>query len=206
MVERTASHPIEDLFLQRWSPRAFDGRVIERADLLTMFEAARWAPSAFNQQPWRFIYAETGTDDFATFCELLIPFNASWARSAGALVFVLSYTLTATKPGAVASVSHSNSFDTGAAWALFALQATQLGYYAHGMTGVDFALAREKLHVPAQYRLEAAAGVGRRGDPSILPESLRAREAPSPRKPLTEILFEGRFPDSPDNQVAFCAT
>jgi nitroreductase len=190
---RRSEHAIEPLFLQRWSPRAFDGAPVAARDLAAIFEAARWAPSAFNVQPWRFVYAVRGDADWERLLGLLIPFNAGWAAGAGALVFICSDTLMAGKPGQPPTPSHSHSFDAGAAWAMMALQATRLGYHAHGMTGVDFDKARAELAVPERFRLEAAAVFGRRGDKALLPEGLQAREGPSDRRPLADLVFRGRF-------------
>lgn len=193
MSARTADHPIDPLFLERWSPRAFDGSVMPQEDLLTMFEAARWAPSAFNSQPWRILYAHRGDANWARFLDLLIPWNQSWAHSASVLLFVLSDTLMEMKPGRE-SVSHTHSYDAGAAWACLALQATRMGYLAHGMSGVDFDRVRTELGVPDRYRVEAAAVIGKLGDPATLPEKLQAREYPSGRKPVGEFAFAGSFP------------
>ena len=193
MTSRQPDHPIDPLFLERWSPRAFDGSDIPDADLMTLFEAARWAPSAFNSQPWRFLYAKKGDPNWERFLGLLIPWNQGWAHSASVLIYFLSDSLMETKPG-VLTESHSHSFDTGAAWASLALQATRLGYHAHGMSGVDFERARSELHVPDRFRIEAAAVVGRIGDPAALDEKLRAREKPSGRKPISDLAFTGSFP------------
>lgn len=192
MPERQADHPIDPLFLERWSPRAFDGSAMPEADLLTMFEAARWAPSAFNGQPWRFVYAHRGDAEWERFLGLLIPFNQDWAKSASVLVFILSDRMIAAKSGD--QVSHSHSFDAGAAWASLALQATRLGYFAHAMSGVEFDRAQAELAVPERFRIEAAVAIGRAGDPASLPEKLRARETPSSRKPLADFVFRGGFP------------
>lgn len=193
MTARHADHPIDPLFLERWSPRAFDGSVMPEADLLTIFEAARWAPSAFNVQPWRMLYAHRGSADWECFLSLLIPWNQSWARSASVLVYILSDTLTESRSGET-SVSHSHSFDAGAAWASLALQAGRMGYHSHGMSGVDFERARSELAVPERFRIEAAVAVGRIGDPATLDEKTRAREVPSGRKPVAEFAFQGPFP------------
>jgi nitroreductase len=166
---------------------------VEEQDLATIFEAARWAPSAFNVQPWRFIYALRGDVDWERLLGLLIPFNIGWVKNAGALIFICSDTLTSPKADQPPQLSHSHSFDAGAAWAMIALQATSLGYHAHGMTGVNFDKSRIELDVPERFRLEAAVAIGRRGDKSLLPDGLQAREAPSDRKPLSEIVFHGRF-------------
>ena len=98
-------------------------------------------------------------------------------------------------PGAEKPVpSHSHSLDCGSAWAYFALQGAKLGWHAHGMVGFDIPRAFTELNLPAGYRVEAAASVGRLGDKSILPESLQGREAPSPRKPIGQFAFAGSFP------------
>ena len=191
---RTTANPVEDLFLQRWSPRAFDASPIPDTDLQTLFDAARWAPSAFNYQPWRLLYAKRESADWQRFLDLLLPFNAGWAQHAGALVFILSDTLIVPPGGSEAKPSHSHSFDTGAAWALLALQATRLGYQAHGMTGIDLERARNDLRVPERYPIEAAVAIGRRGDAATLPEALQARERPSDRHPLERFAFAGAFP------------
>jgi nitroreductase len=194
MAEREPDHPVAPLFLERWSPRAFDESEIAEEDLLTMFEAARWAPSAFNSQPWRFLYARRGDPDWKRFLGLLIPWNQSWAHSASALVYILSDRLPFTGKEGEPATSHTHSFDSGAAWACFALQASLMGYQAHGMSGVDFERAEAELEVPDRYRIEAAAVVGRIGDPAMLPEKLRARETPSGRRPVADFAFSGNFP------------
>ncbi|MBV9882207.1 MAG: nitroreductase family protein [Sphingomonadaceae bacterium] len=192
---RNAHHPVAPIFLERWSPRAFDGSVIPDADLMTIFEAARWAPSSFNYQPWRLLYAKREDADWERFLDLLIPFNRSWAQSASVLIYFLSDTQMEMTPGAL-NPSHSHSFDTGAAWAYLALQATMLGYHAHGMVGVDFDRARSELKVPDRYRFEAAAVIGRIADKSTLDEKLQAREVPSDRKPVAEFAFRGEWPSA----------
>ena len=192
-MSRTPDRPIDPLFLERWSPRAFDESAMPPEDLLTIFEAARWAPSAFNAQPWRFLYAHRGGADWERFLGLLIPWNQAWARSASVLVFILSDSLTETRSGGT-QVSHSHSFDAGAAWACLALQATRMGFHAHGMSGVEFDRARGELGVPERFRIEAAVALGRIGDPATLPDKLRAREVPSGRKRVEEFAFEGGFP------------
>ena len=189
---RTTDLPVEPLFLDRWSSRAFDGRSIPQVDLDTMFDAARWAPSAFNIQPWRFLYAHRDGADWQRFLDLLLPFNAAWAHRAGALVFILSDSLIDT-PGKDARPSHSHSFDAGAAWALLALQATRLGYIAHGLAGLDLDKTRHELAVPDRFRIEAGIAIGRRGDPAQLDEVLRTREQASQRRALNDYAAAGSF-------------
>ena len=190
---RVADHPVNKVFLDRWSPRAFTGEAIPQSVLFTLFEAARWAPSSYNSQPWRFLYATNGNAYWDKFLGLLVEFNQSWAKTASALIFVVSET-TMPAPGHTGRIpSHSHSFDTGAAWACLALQATMLGWYTHGMSGVDFARAKTELKVPDDHRVEAAIAVGRLGPKTLLPEALQAREFPSPRKPLADLIIEGGF-------------
>jgi nitroreductase len=190
---RTAAQAIDPLFLERWSPRAFTGEPISETELMTLFEAARWAPSCFNSQPWRFIWARRDTGHWPRFLGLLSEYNRSWAKGAAALVVLISKT-TLLPRGAdkeVPSVTHS--LDAGAAWQNLALQAVRSGWAAHGMAGFDMPRAAVELGVPSGYRVEVAIAIGRRGDKSVLPESLQAREVPSDRLPLAQIVSEGRF-------------
>ncbi len=195
-IPRTADHPIDPIILQRWSPRAFDGSAITQADLFTLFEAARWAPSAYNSQPWRFVYALRDTPQWAGLLATLLPFNQAWAQHASALVYILSDTLFTppgqTKPGPATTAS----FDTGAAWGVLALQATRLGLHLHAMAGYDRARAEEAVHSTERYHIEAALAIGRIGEADSLPDVLRTREFPSPRKPVREFAFEGTLPES----------
>ncbi len=194
MNQRVADYPIDQLFLDRWSPRAFTGESIPEAELFSLLEAARWAPSSYNSQPWRFLYARRDTPHWERFLKLLIEFNRSWAQHAAALLFVVSKS-TLLPPGKDTEIpSHSHSFDAGSAFACLSLQAARSGWAAHGMVGADFDQAFADLRVPQGYRVEAAVAIGRRGDPSILPEPMRAREQPNGRMKLAEIAFEGGFP------------
>jgi nitroreductase len=195
MSPRVPDHPVDPLFLDRWSPRAFDGSDIPDADLLTIFEAARWAPSAFNSQPWHFLYAKRGDANWERFLSLLIPWNQSWAHSASVLIYIVSDSLPFTdKTTREPAPSTTHRFDAGAAWACLALQATRMGYLAHGMSGIQYELARIELGLPERFHLNAACVIGRIGDPFMLDEKLRAREAPSGRKPLAEFVHAGNFP------------
>lgn len=190
-MTRQTDTELDPIFLERWSPRAFDGSTMPQSDLMTIIDAARWAPSAFNYQPWRLLYSLRGDQNWDRFLSVLIPFNQGWAKDASALLFILSDTISLGPDGPTPLYSHS--FDAGAAWAQLGLQALKLGYHTHGMTGIDFDTAREELAVPEQFRIEAAVAIGRRTDPSVLPEALRGGEIPSDRKPITEIAFAGNF-------------
>jgi nitroreductase len=194
---RTAGHAIDPLFLERWSPRAFSDEPISEAELLILFEAARWAPSCYNAQPWRFIYARRDTEHWPRFLGLLSEYNQSWAKNAAALVILVSKTTMLPRGADKEVASPTHSLDAGAAWENLALQATRSGWAAHGMAGFDMARAATELGVPADYRVEAAIAIGKRGDKSVLPEALQAREQPSDRLPLGQIVSEGRFRPSP---------
>lgn len=191
---RSAAYDIDPLFMERWSPRAYTGAPITQDQLFTLFEAARWAPSSYNSQPWRFVYALRDTPQWESLFGLLNEFNQSWAKNAAAIVIICSKK-TMQVPGSDAPVpSRSHSFDAGAAWAQFALQATRLGLQAHGMVGVDFDAAASKLKVPQDHAVEIAAVVGWPGDKSLLPERLQAREQPSPRNEIESFALLGSFP------------
>ncbi len=191
---RTSDHPIDKLFLERWSPRAFVPQEMPEADLMTILEAGSWAPSSYNSQPWRMLYARRGTAHWDKFLSLLGEFNQSWAKNGSALLVMVSKS-TMRPPGQDTDIpSHSHSFDTGAAWAQIALQATLSGYQAHGMVGFDMKRAFTELHVPEGYRVEAAIVIGKQADKAMLSEQMQAREAPSPRKKLSESALEGGFP------------
>ncbi|MEM6558085.1 MAG: nitroreductase family protein [Pseudomonadota bacterium] len=193
-VERTPDHPIEPLFLTRWSPRAYDASTMPHGDLLTLLEAGRWAPSAFNIQPWRFLYAMRDDDHWRAFLSLLDPFNQQWAGSASALIFLASDTVMPGDNTRPAAKSKYNSFDAGAAWMQIALQAAAHGYSAHAMAGLVFDKAPKILQLPARFRLEIGIAVGRRADAACLPDELQMREAPSGRMSLEEVAFPGPFP------------
>jgi nitroreductase len=188
---RAADHPVHKLFLERWSPRAFTGESIPEAELLTIFEAARWAPSSYNSQPWRIVYARRESTHWNKLLSLLIEFNQSWARNAGALVFIVSNELFPGRDKPTPSRSHA--FDTGAAWANLALQATLLNWHAHAMVGIEWDKINEALNIPEHHHVQAAIAIGRQGPKSLLPEALQARETPSPRAPVTDWIHEGGF-------------
>lgn len=189
---RHADYPIDPIFLARWSPRAFAGEPVPEAVLRSMFEAARWAPSSYNSQPWRFLYARRGTPHFDKFLGLLVEFNQSWAKTAGALVILVSKETM--QVGDKVMPSRTHALDAGAAWGYLALEAVRLGWTTHAMAGVDLERARVELTIPEGFSPQIAIAIGRLGDKAILPEGLRGREVPSPRLPQSEFVFEGGFP------------
>jgi nitroreductase len=186
---RQANHPIESIFLRRWSPRAMTGETISPEELLTLFEAARWAPSTYNEQEWRFLYAFRDTPHWQTFFDLLMPANQVWCAQAAVLIVLASHKVFERngKPNPV------HTLDTGAAMENLLLQAAVMNVVAHGMAGFDRDRAREALSIPDDYDVEAMLAIGRPGDPEKLPEELRSREVPSGRRPLQEVICEGPF-------------
>ena len=197
-ANRASAYPIDPQFLNRWSPRALTGAEMPLEEIKTLFEAARWAPSSGNGQPWRFLFARRQTPAWETFFNLLTPGNQSWTHKASVLVLVVSRTTNAHngKP----AVTHS--FDAGAAWMSLALQASLKGLVAHGMGGYDRERAAAELKLPAEFVPEAMIAIGYYGNPGELPEEKRAGDAhPSQRLALDEIAFEGGWPDSDSAQA-----
>ncbi len=188
---RIPDHPIDQLFIDRWSPRSFSDETLPEPVLLTMLEAARWAPSASNHQPWRFAWGLRGEAGFDAILGALVQFNADWAGKAAALVAVASKSTVAGTEGDVPNPFHS--FDAGAAWSNLALQVHLSGYVAHAMGGFDREKAAAALNLPADYALHAIVAIGRQGDAAALPEKLRAREMPNARLPLAQIARRGAF-------------
>jgi nitroreductase len=185
---RKRENDVDELFISRWSPRAMSGEEIDEATLLSLFEAARWAPSANNNQPWRFIYARRNTPHWETFFNLLAEGNQVWAKNAAALIVVISKTtFDSGKP------ARTHTYDTGAAWVSLALQGSLKGLVVHGMQGFDYDKAKEVLQVPDDYSVEAMIAVGKKGKKEDLPGYLQEREFPSSRKSIAEIAMEGIF-------------
>lgn len=186
---RKAEYPIEDIFVARWSPRAMTGEPLSDGEIKTLFEAGRWAPSTYNEQEWRFLYARRDTPQWQTFFDLLVEGNQAWCKNAAMLVVVVAHKVFALngKPNPV------HLFDVGAAFENIALQGTAMGLVVHGMQGFDFARAHSALQVPEDYAVAAMFAAGRPAEPEALPEPLREREKPSDRKPVTQIVCEGPF-------------
>jgi nitroreductase len=188
---RKPENEVNPLFINRWSPRAFTGEPIPDVILMSCFEAARWAPSSGNSQPWRFLYAKRGSLHWAMFLDLLVEGNRIWADKASALIVIASKKSNIRE--GKEQLLRTHSYDTGAAWENFALQATHLNWHAHGMGGFDYDKAQAILQIPSGFAVEAMAAIGRLADKSILPEKLREREVPSSRQPLHEMVIEGGF-------------
>ena len=186
---RKVENNINPLFVNRWSPRALSGEEISHDDLMGLFEAARWAPSSYNNQPWRFIYAMRNTDHWQRLFSLLVDGNKIWAKNAAVIVAVVSRKNFEfnEKP----AITHQ--FDAGAAWENLALEATTRGLVAHGMQGFDYNEARKALEVPDSFDVMAMIAIGKLGQKENLSSDLQEREYPSDRKSLKEIVMEGKF-------------
>ncbi len=185
---RSTEYEVNDIFLKRFSPRAMSGESITKEELMTLFDAAHWAPSLFNEQPWRFIYGLRDTPNFEKLFSFLMEGNKIWCKNASALVVVVS-----NKKNMKGEPNMTHSFDTGSAWENLALQATNMNLISHGMAGFDYTLAQNELSVPDDYQVEMMIAIGKPGKIEDLPEPLREREIPSQRKNLEEIVFEGSF-------------
>ncbi len=176
------------IFINRWSPRAMTGETIADEVLMALFEAAHWAPSSNNNQPWRFIYARRDTPDWNKFLGLLAEGNRVWCQNAAVLmVMIAKTTFDNGKP------ARTHAFDTGAAWGMFALEGASRGLVVHGMQGFDYDRAKSELGVPDGYEVQAMAAVGVLADSATLTEPYREREKPSTRKELSGIAAEGGF-------------
>jgi nitroreductase len=181
---RATEFPIDPLFTNRWSPRSFLEKEVPEDILFSLFEAAKWAASANNLQPWKFIMART-EQDRKKFHSFILPGNLVWCQKAPVFALILSEK---TRDG---KSIRTHAFDTGMASANLALEATNKGLVTHFMGGIDMQLAREVLDIPEQYEIQALLAIGYQGEKESLPEDLQHREKPSGRKELKEIVFEG---------------
>ncbi|MFM8330357.1 MAG: nitroreductase family protein [Candidatus Methylumidiphilus sp.] len=188
---RAPTHAIEPLFASRWSTKAYSGEAIEDEVLFKSFEAARWAPSGGNGQPWRFIYAKRDSAAWPQFFALLNERNQVWAANASALVVLLSKKIRQTLEGPRPSRSHS--FDAGAAWSNFAHQTHVSGFSARAIGGFDRPAARDSLSIPEDFEIEVFIAIGKPADKPVLPEPLQSANQPSNRLPLTELINDGGF-------------
>ena len=178
---------VDAMFTDRWSPRAFDPTPLDDLQVDALFEAARWAPSCYNEQPWLFRYALTKAER-ERFLTTLVEKNCQWAQHAPLLLFVIARRQFSFNGKA----NRHASFDAGAAWMSLALQARRLGLYAHGMAGFSAEKALDVLGLDGEeYEVMAAVAVGRRAGADSLPEDLAKAEKPNGRKPLSEIAQQG---------------
>jgi nitroreductase len=195
MTQKIAStdHPIHALLAERWSPYSFDDRTVASADICSLFEAARWAPSSYNEQPWSFIVArKEETDEHARLLSCLVDANQEWAKAAPVLVLcVVSLKFTRNGKDNRAAVH-----DLGLAAANVVVEATARGLSVHQMIGILPEKAREVYGIPENSEAWTAMAIGYRGDPARLPDELRERDlTPRPRKPLSQFVFAARWGD-----------
>lgn len=187
---RKADHDIDPIYLNRWSPRSFLEKDVPDEVLWSLFEAARWAPSAYNLQPWRFVIART-PEERERFHTFISEFNLVWCRKAPVLVLMLSQRVSDHGD------NPSHAFDAGAAWGFLALEAVRKGLVTHPMTGFDMEKARETLGIPEEFAIQALIAIGYQGPREALPEELRKREQPSPRRPLNGLVYQGIYGREP---------
>ncbi len=187
-----ADHPIHDLIRNRWSPRAFAGTPVAKTTLLTVLEAARWAASSNNGQPWAFILAtKDDTAEHQRIVDCLMPGNQGWSRNAPVLMLTFARMEWETEARANRTAQH----DLGLAAATLCLQAEAEGLVVHQMAGIDVGKIKETYDVPAVYEPVSAIAIGYQGELDDLDsETFREREvAPRVRKPLRDFVFSGKF-------------
>ena len=192
MTTRFPDHSVDAQFPSRWSPRSFAADALSEAQVMSLLEAARWAPSASNHQPVRYAWGLRGDAGFAAIFDGLMGFNTVWAGKAAALIVVASKPFVEKDGTRATNVWHA--FDAGAAWMSLALQAQAMGLVAHAMGGFEAEKLAPALGLPEGHVIHAVVAVGKQGDVAALPEKLQPREAPSPRRPVTEVAGHGTFP------------
>jgi nitroreductase len=185
-------YPVHELIERRWSPRAFSPAPVEEEKLQRLFEAARWAPSSSNVQPWRFLLTRNGEESFARLHGCLSEGNKPWTENVPVLLLSVTDTMFPAKGDKPARANPTAKHDLGLALANLTLQATALGLYVHPMAGFDGDKVREVFAVPTPYEPVTVSAIGYLGDSSTLPGDLRSREeAPRSRKSFRDIVFEG---------------
>jgi|SRR5690625_2814622 len=187
---RKSKYNIDPIYLRRWSSRAFANKSVESDKLMTILEAARWAPSANNMQPWRFIVAES-KEERNLFMSFINESNQVWCRNAPILIAVVSKTII-NEGGS--NISHA--FDTGTAWGYLSLEATRQGLLTHALGGFNRDKAREALQLPNEYDFHAIVAVGYYDKKADLPSSIKEREVPSLRNPIDQFVFKGKYTEA----------
>ncbi|MEH1948295.1 MAG: nitroreductase family protein [Nostoc sp.] len=195
MTEKLAQtqYPVHDFIRSRWSPRAFADRPVEQDKLLSLLEAARWAPSSYNYQPWNFIVAtKDEPTEYNRLLSTLVEFNQGWAKNAP--VLILAVAQIRSEDG---KTNRHAFHDVGLALENLILQATSFGLFAHQIAGFNADSARELYQIPDDYEPATVVTIGYPGDPETLSEGLRERElAARVRKPLKEFVFTGQWGNS----------
>lgn len=183
---------IKEVIYKRRSPLAFSVKPVEESLLLELFEAASWSSSAFNEQPWRFIYAikKDNKVEFQQLIDLLLPGNKIWAEKAPSIILIVAKK-DFTQNG---KINKHAWYDTGQAMGTFSVLATAAGIYLHQMAGFDALKAKDEFDLGEDFEAIAMATIGYPGDPNSLPEPLKQRETRTrTRKPVAEITFKGSF-------------
>ncbi|TQV66307.1 nitroreductase [Exilibacterium tricleocarpae] len=180
--DRKVARELHPLLARRWSPRSFKQYTISEEDVDTLLEAARVAPSCYNEQPWRFYLSNP--QNFSDCLSLLVPANRRWAKSASLIGFIASKI----------AFSRNNerndyaAFDCGAAWMSLTVQARSMGLYTHGMGGIDHQQVAKYFGIDDAYQVICGFVIGVADSPEALPDELREKDKPSPRKSLSEII------------------
>jgi nitroreductase len=190
-MKAVTDYPVHDLIADRWSPYSFADRSVSDKDIRSLFEAARWAPSSYNEQPWNYIVAKReDAGEFARLLSCLVEGNQTWAKASSLLVLSISRLNSARDNQPNRAAIH----DIGLAAANLLIECTARGLVAHQMIGILPDKARELYSIPEGYEPLTVAAIGYAGDPNNLPEAMRARDsARRPRKPLTEFVFGGKW-------------
>lgn len=189
-------HPIAKSLTDRWSPYAFSDRPVADADLRSLFEAARWAASAFNEQPWRYLVARRSDGDaYDQVLSCLVEPNQAWAQAAPVLLLTVVSENYSQNGKANGTAEH----DVGLAAGNLSAEATARGLHLHKMAGILPDRAREIFNIPEGYRALTATAIGYAADPATLPDEMREREtSPRSRRPLAETVFTGSWDRSAD--------
>lgn len=190
-LSRQPDHSVDPQFVERWSPRAFSPEPVSQAVVDSLLEAARWAPSAYNSQPWKIHYAHREDADWPVFLDLLVPGNREWAQDGSALFVMFAQPRFYFAPAKEERDCATKEFDCGAAWMAMALQAHSLGLHLHAMIGFDMKRANAALGVAPELTPQAMMVLGQKTDPEKLNPSLQRREAPTPRRAVSEFAVRG---------------
>lgn len=183
-------YPIHEILEKRWSPRAFDGRKIDRDKVRRMFEAARWSPSASNEQPWHFIIGENGDETYKKIFQTLGEFNQLWVKTVSIAGITVGHTRS------LKSGDHNDWFkyDVGQSLAHLSFQATHEGLFVHQMAGFDREIARQLFNIPEDYEAITAFAIGNIGDYKILHPNLQKSEIQvRERKSIADFVFSNKF-------------
>lgn len=185
---RKTRYDIDPIYIKRWSPRSFSNQKVSEEVLSSVFEAARWAPSAANVQPWRFVFASSEQDK-ETFLSFINEGNVVWCKNAPVLIAVISKM----EEERFGGNNPAHAFDTGTAWGFLSLEAARKGLITHAMGGFNKEKAKEALSIPDGYQVHAIVALGYQGEKSSLEEAYQKREVPSPRNEVETFVSEGVF-------------